>query len=904
MSEFDYDEFEYTPVAAPDPVKKPGVARSIADTGLSLARGVVTGGKMISDVAGAGNTVSNTLSNTAKSIGDLRSDYSKNLDTIASQRTKAAEDSGSTWEELKAGAQNFADRPIDMIAEGIGSSVPTLAVVAATRGRVNPFAAGMGAVQGVGEVKGEIYEGVKNAVGEERAKEAQSYIGPNAGQIALGAGLGAVAGSTGIEPAVGRMLGGTAKRGIKPILANTISEGATEFAQGGQSKLATNVALQNEGIATPTWQGVAGQGIQEALAGAGSGTAFGVAEQLAPRQVEPQVTPEVQRQAEIEQVASTGPLGRAVATGMQEGVVPTPTEQQVMEEQARQQAINAISGRDFKGYAPSIEQQNQAEINAAEREGAFNTDTNILRQAVEARNQRLINMAEKRGAFESTWDKLEPAQREEMALQAGVPPIVAKAQSGREWKTVSESAKKPIINIFGERNVLQEQAPETAEEVIQEPATSTDRARIEHGPATSTETPAGQPAATTETTPATPLPESGASSQVTQQEPASLPVEGADTTKAEDAIRSAVESVQGRVIGSWYPVTVAHGGREQQFLSNIKRVVSDGKGPQAIHLMQIKDGRLIAGNPIQPLVYGYKLTRNNELIEEGIPRPASDAEAKRWRRYFATQTTRELVAPKLEKPVTQAAPASLPVDSADTQNIGDANDAEVVTPSGEVQRADNEGSEVSGAAGGNGKRAERSQGAGRTEPGDGTAVPMGTAVQGDTALADSVIQQETIALTRRRAAANETGLDATLSKAINKAKELIGRGHGESGALTSAWFNKAAKKFETARDNETAAHLRKIASRIKEIQAAKPINPPTEAAVQEPAPAIETGAPAVAAGVQDEILERAKGKTVKLKAIVKETGQINEGTFDAVEEITRIRKEIDALDALKTCLGG
>lgn len=165
---------------------------------------------------------------------------------------------------------------------------------------------------------------------------------------------------------------------------------------------------------------------------------------------------------------------------------------------------------------------------------------------------------------------------------------------------------------------------------------------------------------------------------------------------AERAIRQAAEGVDGRVIGSWYPITVTHSGRTQQFLSNIKRVTQDGKGPQAVSLGQIRDGRLLAGQPLKPLFYSYRLTRANELIEEGIPREPSDAEAARWRDAFAAPGTAEegLTAPTAEslKAAADRATTATKADAAEQKRLADKAraDAEVgeFTLTGSNSKAD------------------------------------------------------------------------------------------------------------------------------------------------------------------------------------------------------------------------
>ncbi|MFZ2981885.1 MAG: hypothetical protein WA085_12700, partial [Sphingobium sp.] len=280
----DWDQFT--------PVEKPGLLRSAGDTGLSIARGLAAGTQMVADSFGANNAVSKVAGKIADGLGELKSDQSKWKTQAGTQRMDAAEATGSGLNEFVAGATNFFDQPLDMAAEGLGSSIPTIAAIAATRGKVNPLAmgAGAGAVQGAGSVKGQIYGDVKQrhiaagkteAEADALAQQAQAYTGENTDQIALGAGLGAVAGTSGAEGAVSRIIGQTSKSGLKPIIANVAAEGSTEFAQGGQEKLASNIASQREGFDAPTWQGVVGQGTMEGLAGAGSGAAFGVAEAMA-----------------------------------------------------------------------------------------------------------------------------------------------------------------------------------------------------------------------------------------------------------------------------------------------------------------------------------------------------------------------------------------------------------------------------------------------------------------------------------------------------------------------------------------------------------------------------------------------------------------------------------------------
>jgi hypothetical protein len=283
----------------PDYGKSPGIARSVGDTATALAGGAVTGAQLLTNLAGADNAVSKKLGETAKTIRGFESAGRRAEREARAEKIKAAEESGSTWEEVKANLGAFAEAPVDTTVEALGTSVPTIAAAALTRGRgANVAGATVGAGQGAGAVKGSIYDAVEQehlkagATPEEaaaRAAEAQAYSSDNAGQIALGAGLGAVAGSTGVEGAVSRMVGReageqAAKGVVRSTLTGAAKEAPLEAAQGGQERLAANLALQGEGFDTPTWQGVAGSAALEGVAGGAAGGAFGAVEGAMSRQ--------------------------------------------------------------------------------------------------------------------------------------------------------------------------------------------------------------------------------------------------------------------------------------------------------------------------------------------------------------------------------------------------------------------------------------------------------------------------------------------------------------------------------------------------------------------------------------------------------------------------------------------
>lgn len=293
---------EFTPVA------KSGAARKLADTGLALGQGVVQGAQMLTNIAGADNAVSRTLGTAAQKLASVESPERRAEKQARAQKVDAAEKSGSLFNEISANLGGFAEAPIDTTVNALGTSLPTLAAAALTGGgsvaaqlgaRVLPGL--IGGAQGVGAVKGAIYDTVKNkltgqgmteAEADARASEAQAYGGDNAAQLALGGGLGVLAGSTGIERAATRLMGKAAVPGREATQATTmdlakaagvgaLKEAPIEGLQGGQERVASNIALQNEGFDTPTFEGAIGQGVLEATASAPLGGGFGVAERLA-----------------------------------------------------------------------------------------------------------------------------------------------------------------------------------------------------------------------------------------------------------------------------------------------------------------------------------------------------------------------------------------------------------------------------------------------------------------------------------------------------------------------------------------------------------------------------------------------------------------------------------------------
>ena len=275
------------------PERSSGFRRAVGDTAVAAGAGALTGAQLLANAAGADGRVAQRLGDAADFVRGFESAERRAERQTRAEKIREAEESGSTWEEVKANVGAFTEAPIDTTVEALGTSVPTLAAAALTKGRARGFVgAGVGAAQGAGAVKGSIYDAVEQealATGESpeeaarQATEAQAYSGENTAQIGLGAGLGAVAGTTGVEGAVrrlvGREAGEAAARGVvRSTVAGAAREAPLEAAQGGQERLAANLALQNEGYEVDPMTGVAGAAALEGLAGGAAGAGVGAVE--------------------------------------------------------------------------------------------------------------------------------------------------------------------------------------------------------------------------------------------------------------------------------------------------------------------------------------------------------------------------------------------------------------------------------------------------------------------------------------------------------------------------------------------------------------------------------------------------------------------------------------------------
>jgi hypothetical protein len=276
---------------APEP-KSAGF--SVRDLLTSFGQGAVGSTQALTDVAGADNAASRKLQEASEALQQRLSPERQAEIRRQQERAKRAEESGSTWEEIKAGAQSVFEAPLQSTAQALGSFAPYIptmflgpaaaalglgaraTAVATNVAKAAPAA--IGTAQGAGAVKGAIYKGVydaelKDGTSEEEARAkataAQEYFGKNIDQILLGGGAGYVAGRFGAERLLTPGAAATAERSMLGRVGTALATDVpTEAFQGGQEQYAQNLALQREGRDVPLFQGVAGAATQEGLMGA------------------------------------------------------------------------------------------------------------------------------------------------------------------------------------------------------------------------------------------------------------------------------------------------------------------------------------------------------------------------------------------------------------------------------------------------------------------------------------------------------------------------------------------------------------------------------------------------------------------------------------------------------------
>ncbi|MGQ8876583.1 PLxRFG domain-containing protein [Delftia sp. NA_296.1] len=412
---------DYTPVgsgsaSAAEPVdwaqfevvKPASTGRKLADIATAFAGGAVGATKAIADAGGAGNAVSQQLGSAQDTVQSWLSSQRQAEKAARAQTIREAEQSGSVLREVGAQLGGIAEAPVSTVAEAAGSVVPIVASMFTPVGRSaaarTALGAGLGAAQGAGSVKGSIHEAVEQQQREQgatpeaarqAADRAQAYTGPNADNVALGAGLGLVTGTTGVERLVSGALAGRATNQalLRRAATGAVTEGLPEAVQGGQERFASNVAQQREGGEVPTWQGVAGQAVAEGVAGgllgAGTGAAVrgghgvpgqtqGEPGQQPIAEPAPDAAPEPAAAPAID--PNAGPLSKAAFMAGDLGLAPTPvatapvSAQQTMaeamprmteEQQRAARIVEADLGRDIPAGVRAAREAEARDLAAA-----------------------------------------------------------------------------------------------------------------------------------------------------------------------------------------------------------------------------------------------------------------------------------------------------------------------------------------------------------------------------------------------------------------------------------------------------------------------------------------------------------------------------------------------------------
>jgi len=378
------------PAAKPAPFSLSDTAIAAAQSALGATKSTIEG------VTGAGSTTGEYLTGLQKTLGaKLTPERQAEIQRRTALEKQAAE-TGKPLEEIAAGLGGVKEAPITTFAQAAGSSVPTVllgmgaAALGATLGAPVAVAAGvgiatkylLGAIQGGGEVKGTIYDAVKDKLMDNNVPEAeakrqatatQDYLGKNWDTIAQGLGLGAIAGGTGAETEL-------LKRFSKPIAkqiaakeaAKVAEKGAvrefgeaigketlTEGLQGGQQQYAENKALTREGYLTDAMKGVYGAAARDAAMGAIGGggvhALVGRTEKTAPT---PELRPDLGPQVEPE--APVGTQGTLFTEEEMGKRVPIPKEPEPATTNVAKQGEQLGLGLDFQRDYPDIIKERDA----------------------------------------------------------------------------------------------------------------------------------------------------------------------------------------------------------------------------------------------------------------------------------------------------------------------------------------------------------------------------------------------------------------------------------------------------------------------------------------------------------------------------------------------------------------
>ena len=273
---------------------------SVSDTAKSGLASLVGSVGSIASAFGADNAPAKYLQESASGIQQTLSPERQEEMRRRAELEERASKQG-IGQEIMTGLAGVAEAPIQSVVSGVASSVPAIiagvgalsvgapAVIAGTVALVAKLT--VGALQGAGEAKGNIYQTVRDKLmaekglsreeAEAQASKAQEYISDNAPAIMGSAAAGMLDAVTGpVESMFGKKA--ATKAATRPLtapsLTGTVLKGAgtealPEAIQAGVGKYGENVALQNAGFDVSSFSGVAGAAARDALMGALTGAA-------------------------------------------------------------------------------------------------------------------------------------------------------------------------------------------------------------------------------------------------------------------------------------------------------------------------------------------------------------------------------------------------------------------------------------------------------------------------------------------------------------------------------------------------------------------------------------------------------------------------------------------------------
>lgn len=355
---------EYLPPAAVETIQQ------FTDIPVGFQRGVTQGIRMLSDVFGANNAVSQALRRNEETLTSLMSAQARNDQQEVSRILKEAEDKG-TLDQVKAGVKAFTVAPVDTLVSALGTAAPAIvgALGAKVLGAGTLIGTGVsaltGAAMGTGAVKGTIYEETKQALinagateqeAEKRAQLAQEYGGKNLDQILLGTAIGGVAAVGPLEKGAARMLATRISKniaareaaeqagttGLRGRAVAGVAEALPEAGQAAQEQIAANIAQQREGLDVPTFRGAVSSATMEGLAGAGLGATLGRPGAKPEPAAVTEETPIEKARREAEAIAPPAPAPEAAAPPVEEPIVRKPGEPAPLPETLDDATIRSI----------------------------------------------------------------------------------------------------------------------------------------------------------------------------------------------------------------------------------------------------------------------------------------------------------------------------------------------------------------------------------------------------------------------------------------------------------------------------------------------------------------------------------------------------------------------------------